>query len=293
MRLLDTAEIGSMYRNRLLDAFGEKRANDRNGIVIPGGYAEPVDENWQEVYTPSKDEAVYFIHAGAALVLEVTKGFFHDPAHDNDLRVHLALPAPKDAVRDAVEAVGAVSVKACKFRCVDCLIPSLKEMINEAMDDASNPVPALETAELLRRKESQWSAEEFLKYKALLEASGCFDLADALGLMEELKQYELYPTVAQPWDYAELVLREKYPDLPAELFQTGQSAEIGRKMLEEGHDALTSYGLIRNKNGEPLPRFEPKQPEMQWQSMTRQSKPRKRGPESRGQQPTAKILSVS
>lgn len=190
------------------------------------------------------------------MVLEVTKGFFHDPAYDNDLRVHLALPASKDAVRDAVEAVGAVSVKACKFCCVDCLIPSLKEMINEAMDDASNPVPAMETAELLRRKESQWSAEEFLKYKALLEASGCFDLADALGLMEGLEQYELYPDVAQPWDYAELVLREKYPDLPAELFQTGQSAEIGRKMLEEGHDALTSYGLIRNKNGEPLPRFE-------------------------------------
>lgn len=130
------------------------------------------------------------------------------------------------------------------------------------MDDASNPMPALETAELLRRKESQWSAEEFLKYKALLEASGCFDLADALGLMEELKQYELYPTVSQPWDYAELVLREKYPDLPAELFQTGQSAEIGRKMLEEGYDALASYGLIRSKNGEPLPRFEPKQPEI-------------------------------
>ena len=81
MRLLDTAEIGSIYRNRLLDAFGEKRANDRNGIVIPGGYAEPVDENWQEVYTPSEDEADYFIHAGAAAVLEVTKNFFHDPAY--------------------------------------------------------------------------------------------------------------------------------------------------------------------------------------------------------------------
>ena len=258
MRLLDAAEKGSVYQNRLLDVFGEKRAEDRMGITFPGGYAEPVDEKWREIYTPSKDEADYFTQAGAAVVLEVTKG----SDYGDSMNTILALPASEDTIRDAVGSVDAAPAKECAFCCVDCLIPALKEMLDAAMDDTGDPTPAMEIAHLLQQKKSQWSAEEFLKYKALLEASGCSDLKDAVQLMDGLEQYEFYPTVAQPWDYAELVLREKYPDLPAELFQTGQSAEIGRKMLEEGHDALTSYGLIRSKNGEPLPRFEPKQPEM-------------------------------
>ena len=41
--------------------------------------------------------------------------------------------------------------------------------------------------------------------------------------------------------------REKYPDLPSELFQTPQAAQIGRTMLEEGNGAITEYGLIREQ----------------------------------------------
>lgn len=56
-------------------------------------------------------------------------------------------------------------------------------------------------------------------------------------------------------DYAELMAREKYPDLPSELFQTPQAAQIGRTMLEEGNGAITEYGLIRRTDGRPLPVF--------------------------------------
>lgn len=55
--------------------------------------------------------------------------------------------------------------------------------------------------------------------------------------------------------YAELMAREKYPDLPSELFQTPQAAQIGRTMLEEGNGAITEYGLIRRTDGRPLPVF--------------------------------------
>jgi len=61
--------------------------------------------------------------------------------------------------------------------------------------------------------------------------------------------------VAETWDYAELMAREKYPDLPPELFQTPQAARIGRTMLEEGNGAITEYGLIRRTGGQPLPVF--------------------------------------
>lgn len=80
-------------------------------------------------------------------------------------------------------------------------------------------------------------------------------MGDAAQLLEEAEQYELLPEVAETWDYAELMAREKYPDLPSELFQTPQAAQIGRTMLEEGNGAITEYGLIRRTDGRPLPVF--------------------------------------
>ena len=96
---------------------------------------------------------------------------------------------------------------------------------------------------------------EFIRYKAILAASGQPSLGDAAQLLEEAEQYELLPEVAETWDYAELMAREKYPDLPSELFQTPQAAQIGRTMLEEGNGAITEYGLIRRTDGRPLPVF--------------------------------------
>ena len=51
---------------------------------------------------------------------------------------------------------------------------------------------------------------------------------------KELDQYELRPEIAEPWDYTEVILREKYPDLPEDLFQTPQAAWIGQKMAGAG-----------------------------------------------------------
>ena len=60
-------------------------------------------------------------------------------------------------------------------------------------------------------------------------------------------------------DYTEVILREKYPDLPEDLFQTPQAARIGQKWLEQGDAAITDYGLIRRKDGQPLPILHPEQ----------------------------------
>lgn len=264
MRLLDTIEPDSKYRKRLLAVFGTQHRECIGGVFTNCGYMEPNEDEFKEVYVPG--EMAYFDRSGTTVVLEVTKGFFDDPDYDNDKTVILTLPATGNAGRTtidiAIDAVGASSEKECGFRCVECLIPSLRDLIDDAMDAADSLAPAADIARLLEQKQRVWDEAAMVKYKALLEATECSDLEDAVQLMDGLEQYELLPGVAQTWDYAELVLREKYPDLPAELFQTGQSAEIGRKMLEESHNALTSYGLIRNKSGEPLPYFEREGPDV-------------------------------
>lgn len=194
----------------------------------------------------------YFDRSGSPVVLEVTMGCFDDPAYDSDKSAFLNLPAIGNAIGQAIDKVGASSEKECGFQCVECLIPSLREMIDDAIADAGGLAPAEKIAALLKQKQRIWNEDAIIKYKAILEASGCSGLQDAIRLMEDLDQYELRPDVAQPWSYAELVLREKYPDLPEALFQTGQSAEIGRELLEDRNGVITGYGLIRRLDGQPI-----------------------------------------
>lgn len=268
MALLDTTEEGSRFQIELLKLLGEQHKEDHDGVFTKRGYAELGGEI-RPVYTYQPRETTYFQRSGAPVVLEVRKGFFNDPQYDNDKAAILDLPAIDKGVWQAVESVNAVSVEECAFRCADCLIPSLRDAIDEALEDGGL-AQVNEFARELSRKERAWGEVEFVRYKALLAASGQPSLGDAAQLLEEAEQYELLPEVAETWDYAELMVREKYPDLPSELFQTPQAAQIGRTMLKEGNGAITEYGLIRRTDGQPLPVFtgEPQREEFAGPQMT-------------------------
>ena len=253
MALLDTTEEGSGFQERLLELLGEQHQEDHGGVFTKRGYAELGGEI-RPVYAYQPGETTYFQRSGAPVVLEVRKGFFNDPQYDNDKTAILNLPAIDKGVWQAVEAVEAVSAEECAFHCTECLIPSLRDTIDEALEDGGL-AQVNEFARELAQKKRSWGEAEFIRYKAILAASGQPSLGDAAQLLEEAEQYELLPEVAETWDYAELMAREKYPDLPPELFQTPQAARIGRTMLEEGNGAITEYGLIRRTGGQPLPVF--------------------------------------
>lgn len=158
-----------------------------------------------------------------------------------------------------LKRVGAASLDECSLRCVECLIPSLRDTVDDTLNDADGLDQINEFAHCLTQKRRTWDEADRIKYKALLEASGHPDLPEAIQLTHDLDQYELRPEIAEPWDYTEVILREKYPDLPEELFQTPQAARIGQRLLEEGSAAITNYGLLRRKDGGSLPRFQPEQ----------------------------------
>lgn len=250
MRMLDTEEPDSEYAEQMLEVLGKKHRELEDGVFTSQGYLE-VGGDFLDACIPG--EMSYFLRSDAPVVLMVSKGFFSDPRYDNHLAASLDLPADDRTVWRAVEAVGAASPKECCYRCADCLIPAAQGLINDAIDDEGGIGQANAFARLLAQKERIWVEEDIVKYKALLEATGCASLVGATALAEELEQYELKPEIAQPWNYAEARLKEKYPDLPAVLFQTGQSYQAGVEMMEQDHAALTGYGVIRRKDGQPLP----------------------------------------
>ena len=173
-----------------------------------------------------------------------------------DEQIERMLPRSVESLEQALARVGAASVGECAFRCVDGDIPSLRETINDTLAGEGGFELVHEFARHLAQKERIWDEADRIKYKALLSVAGHPSLRDAMELMRSLDVYELRPEVAQTWDYAELVLREKYPDLPEELFQTPQAAQVGQRMLEENHAAITDYGLLRRRDGGQLPLFD-------------------------------------
>ena len=245
MALLDTAEPDSDYQNQLLGIFGQKRLTDDGGVFIARGYMEQAII-FREVY--HKGEMFPFLLAGGAVTLEIS--------YDGGQPVTLKLPALEADIQKALGAVGAATAEECTFRCVDCEIPALREAVNTSIHEEGGIGQANEFARLIAQKKRVWHGADFIKYKALLATSGNPSLPDAMQLMHELDQYELNRDVAQTWDYAALMLREKYPDLPEELFQTPQAARIGQNWLARGDAAITDYGLIRSRDGSQLPVFE-------------------------------------
>ena len=258
MALLDTMEEDSGFRERLLELLGEQHQEDHCGVFTDFGYAELGGEI-KDIYVYRPGETLYCGGCGAPVTLEVSKGFFNDPQYDSSAVTTLNLPFNDEAVWQVVDNVDAASLKECAFRCVDCLIPSLRDAVNDAIDDEDGIEQADKFAQQLSQIEREWPEADMVRYKALLSMVDRPSLLDATRLMDEIDQYELRPEVAQTWGYAEMVLREKYPDLPEELFQTPQAAQIGQKMLDEGLGAITEYGLIRRKDGQPLPVFQPEQ----------------------------------
>ena len=248
MALLDTTEPGSKYRERLLAVFGEQHMESHGGVFTARGYVEPGGD-CKEVYR--KGEMFPFLLAGGAVTLEISC--------NGGQPVTLKLPALEAEIQKTLDTAGASSPEECTIRCVDCEIPALREAINASIHEEGGIGQANEFARLIAQKKRVWHEADFIKYKALLAASGSPSLQDAMRLAHGLDQYELDRDVAQTWDYAALVLREKYPDLPEELFQTPQAAQAGRNYLARGDAAITDYGLIRSRDGSQLPVFEQSQ----------------------------------
>ena len=258
MALLDTSEPGSKFRDALLEVLGKQHQEESGGVFTSRGYVEP-GAGFKEVY--QKGEMSCFARPSAPVVLEVSRGYFENPGYANDKTTILNLPAGDADIRRVVGEVDAALLDECAFRCVDCEIPSLRDAVNDAIDQEGSIGMANEFAKHLAQKKRVWDETDGIKYKALLSVAGHPSLQDAIQLMHGLENYEFRPEVAATWDYAELVLREKYPDLPEELFQTPQAARVGQRMLDENSAAITDYGLIRRKDGGQLPVFQKKQNE--------------------------------
>ena len=243
--LLDFERIGREHRLREGGVFAARSADH------PGGYVEQHDA-LTEVY---KTLDLMPKNPDYTILLEVSKGFFNDPGYDSDKTVQLKLPASLEELSSALEAVGAWDWREAGWRCLDCQVPMLTDIISDADE-------GIEFLNRLSQRLADMEPRTLTAYKALLEATNCRDLLSASLLADSLNKYIFSPQYSSPIEVAKGELSTILCDREAEIITPYVNLhQYGQALIQSYNGVLTAYGLIERVDGQPIQGMEesPKQ----------------------------------
>lgn len=125
-------------------------------------------------------------------------------------------------------------------QCLDCAVPSLIGL-----------TAMVSTLDMLARRMTELELDgELTKYKAVLEATGCDDAAQALALADELDRHHFDPEPREPDEVAIGHLKGLLPEEElAALLSHVNLYRYGQTVMEQGGGKLTGYGYIQPSIG--------------------------------------------
>lgn len=232
--LLDFEKVGKMAR------MGECGVYVPSGISGLGGYVVQHSDlkSAPEITLNQPVEPAYTIH------LRLTAHHDNLPFAGTDV-VDLKLPAEDNALEMAVRCLGYVDWGAAECTCLDCKVPQLAEHI-------TNAVP-FETIERLGDVLAQMSAAALPAYKALMTATHCQNIVDALDLAEQVDEYILSPSIASPEDAAAEELAFILPEKAAKMIRPHINLHTyGQALLASRNNIQTEYGLLERRDGQSI-----------------------------------------
>ncbi len=145
-------------------------------------------------------------------------------------RVKLPTPLGKTVVEEPAQ-------------CVDCTAPAL------------NGLTAMRsTLDMLARRLAELEVDgELTKYKAVLAATGCENIAQALVLADELDQYIFDPDLLEPDEVAGVKLDQLLgDDMVKLLLPHVQLCAFGSALIQASGGKLTAYGLVERTDSQPV-----------------------------------------
>ncbi len=141
-----------------------------------------------------------------------------------------------------------------RWRCLDCKTPELAGLIENSSDFSAVEALASELEKL--------NHSELALYRAVLSATSCTEISQALELRNQLDQYILAPEISTPEDQARAELTLILPKSDAQAVASHLNLyAYGREMMEKNNSVQTDYGLIRRKDGGQMPVIQKKQNE--------------------------------
>ena len=223
------------------ERIGREQRQAEGGVFTRGGY---VVQNTELEQIPLPDDPPP--KPDYTVLLEVGHAFFN-AGENADRSAVIRLPASEEELDKTLEELDAVCWEECGFVCLDCAVPWAREW----MEDEENLGTIRPFAEKLDQLQRQG---QLPKYKALLLATGCEDLQDALELADSVKEMVFSPAIDSPKDAALVELQtifdgENLKSLLRHLDLDG----YGQELIAADHEVLTPYGLLHRQDGELIP----------------------------------------
>lgn len=237
----------SVYELLDFEALGRKARNEEGGVFVDrdtyGCFGYVVRHT--DLVEAYKDMDLTPKKPPYTVLLELTKGWFHDPAYDSEKTVQLWFPSSPVEMDHALNELGAATWSEVSFQCIDCRVPALMD----AVSGANN------VAEVNRF--SQWldnnPQEKLAGYKALLAATQCQDLQNAMTLMDTMDSYIFSPGYSTPEDVARSELKVTMAESDVELLLPYVNLyAYGSALIQHQHSVMTEYGLIERQDGQPM-----------------------------------------
>lgn len=223
------------------DRIGREQRQAEGGVFTQGGY---VVQNTELEQIPLPDDPPP--KPDYTVLLKVSRGYFND-GQDDGPSVMIRLPASEEDLDKALEQLDVASWEECGYACLDCAVPWTREWIEDE-EDLSTIQPFAEELDRLQRQ------GQLPKYKALLLATDCEDLRDALELVDSVKEMVFSPAIYSPKDVALAELQAILDgDGLKSLLRHIDLDGYGQELVTADHEVLTPYGLICQQNGEPIP----------------------------------------
>lgn len=218
------------------EAIGRRMADRECGAFIGGGrgYVVRIGDVQEEFkgldLTPKKPDYT--------ALLEVS-------IMDSGQSITLELPCGRAAIENVRTQLGANDLSVLSWRCVDCLVPALRD----AFSQEDNIGYANHAAKHLR----DLPQSDLLAYKALVEATRCSDLSNAMRLMDSVDSYWF----TRKYDSPEAVALDELSVLLGEndratLLPFIELHRYGEKLIEEQNISMTPYGGIERKDRQPI-----------------------------------------
>lgn len=226
----------------LLDfaAIGLRARKEESGVFTRKGYVLQNSDLKQAPSVPGEiAEPDYMV------LLEVAGRQGDGPAQDSAGPILVKLPAAPEELEAAVKRLNVASSQELWWRCIDCVIPEMRDMVSSASEikDVNRFAQTVAAMPQGQRK----------MYKAVLEGLRCNNLPDAIAQADTLNAYTLNEEIYSPSEFAKQKIRSIMDEAMVDQVLTNLNLyRYGETLMESEHCIQTGYGLLQRRDEREL-----------------------------------------
>lgn len=226
----------------LLDftAIGLRARKEEGGVFTRKGYVLQNSDLKQAPSVPGEiAEPDYMI------LLEVARRRGDGPAQDGTGPILVKLPAAPEELETVTERLNAASSQELWWRCIDCVIPEMRDAVSSASE--------IREVNRFAQTVGAMAQEQRKVYKAVLEGLRCNNLPAAIAQADTLKAYTLNEEIYSPSEFAKEKIRSIMDETMVDQVLTNLNLyRYGETLMESEHCIQTGYGLLQRRDGQEL-----------------------------------------